>query len=127
MGGRLPPIQKIQKARAAALATRVLDATTRPPAARRGGKPCPPDVLFFWFFLLAIPLSFARQERRTDALLAGPSGLPYFFPNRRMDTTRNFSDQRKRYRRHEPYSLSPAFDVAVIVALLIALVGSIIG
>lgn len=69
-------------------------------------------------------------------LVAGPSGLPYFLPNICMDAinkdtsgffkTAYARDQRSpRYRREEPFHLGWWFDVTVIVALLIAVVGYI--
>jgi hypothetical protein len=67
-GGRLPPIQKIQMARATALATGFLASTSKKPAASRR-QAVPSHVLFCWFFLLAIPRSLAHQERRAKAFM----------------------------------------------------------
>jgi len=67
-GGRLPAtIQEIQRSQGYAPGT---------PSWLRNVR---------FVFRVAIPLSLARQERRANAFVAGPSGLPYLLPPNRMD------------------------------------------
>jgi hypothetical protein len=81
-------------------------------------------------------LALSIQGGVAPVLVAGPSGLPYFLPNACMDAIKKDArslfktayareQPRPRYRRDEPYHLGWAFDVAVIVVFLIAVVGYI--